>query len=110
MGGLEGGGELFEAGEFGFELDLGVALLLDDVGRSAGDEALVGELGLHAREELAVLGDFTVDALRDGIRRVIAGRYDRAAIRRDVLARFSSEVIARQYLELYESMLGGNAD
>ena len=57
-----------------------------------------------------VCGDFTVDALRDGIRRVIAGRYDRAAIRRDVLARFSSEVIARQYLELYESMLGGNAD
>ena len=50
--------------------------------------------------------DFTVESLCCGIRSAMARTFDREVIRRDVLARFSSGVIARQYKDLYSSILG----
>ena len=57
-----------------------------------------------------VCRDFTVEALRDGIRNIMSRPYDRDAIRQDLLERFSYEVIARQYLELYTDVLRSKAN
>ena len=48
---------------------------------------------------------FSVDALQDGLKVALSCTFDRMAIRRDVLSRFSYEVIAKQYMELYNVVL-----
>lgn len=49
--------------------------------------------------------DFTVDALEKGIRKALQTEYDAAAIRKDVIARFSPQKIATDYLDFYNELL-----
>lgn len=51
-----------------------------------------------------VCTDFTVEALRDGIREAMAREYDREMIREDVVSRFAYDKIAREYVELYNEV------
>lgn len=48
--------------------------------------------------------DFTVDALYEGIRTAMSRIYGRDSIRKEVLARFSYDIIADQYISLYKSI------
>lgn len=49
--------------------------------------------------------DFTKEALYDGIRLLLSRDYNHQEIRDDVLARFSSQVIAEKYYKLYEEIV-----
>lgn len=49
--------------------------------------------------------DFTVDALIKGITEGLNTVYDREAIRKDTITRFSYNNIAKQYIELYKEIL-----
>ena len=69
----------------------------------AGAREAIGEAGG------VVTADFTVDALVDGIRRVLDSRWDRAAIRERSLRLFSPDAIARRHEELYRTVLKGPA-
>lgn len=57
------------------------------------------------KENGVICEDFTVDALVKGIKLAMSRNYDRKAIREDVINRFSYNKIAKQYLELYETIL-----
>lgn len=65
---------------------------------SGTDSLINGDNGVVCKE-------FSVEALQDGIKIALSRTFDRAAIRRDVLSRFSCEVIAKQYVELYNAIL-----
>lgn len=52
-----------------------------------------------------VCADFTVDALAEGIREAMEREYDCEAIREDVVSRFAYDKIAREYVELYETLV-----
>lgn len=49
--------------------------------------------------------DFTVDALYRGIKEAMSKQYDREWIRKDLLERFSYDVIAKEYIDLYRKSL-----
>lgn len=49
--------------------------------------------------------DFTVEALKEGLNEAMSVKYDRDTIRRDVLQRFGYDVIAKQYIQLYNELL-----
>lgn len=49
--------------------------------------------------------DFTVESLAKGINLALGKKYESERIREDVLNRFSYDKIAKQYVELYESVL-----
>ncbi len=55
-----------------------------------------------------VCSDFTVEALHEGIMKLMSRSYDPTAIRQDMINRFSPTIIAQKYLELYESLLSGS--
>jgi glycosyltransferase involved in cell wall biosynthesis len=48
--------------------------------------------------------DFSVESLVEGIQTALATKYDREAIRKDVVERFNISRIAEQYIELYKSL------
>ena len=52
-----------------------------------------------------VCDDFTIDALVNGIKLAMTRKYCREKIREDVINRFSYAKIAKQYIELYKSVL-----
>lgn len=52
-----------------------------------------------------VCGDFTIDALVNGIKLAMTRVYSSDKIREDVINRFSYAKIAKQYIELYKSVL-----
>ena len=52
-----------------------------------------------------VCEDFTVDALKDGITTALKHNYNSDEIRQDLLNRFSYDIIAKQYIELYKSLI-----
>ena len=52
-----------------------------------------------------VCRDFTVEALQEGITTLMGRPYDGAAIRQDMVNRFSPEVIARKYCCLYHDLM-----
>lgn len=49
--------------------------------------------------------DFTIDALYEGITLALNSTYHREDIRKDVSSRFSYDVIAKQYMDLYRKIL-----
>lgn len=49
-----------------------------------------------------VCEDFSVESLLKGIKRALNVRYDARLIRQDVINRFAPDVIARQYIDLYQ--------
>ena len=65
----------------------------------SGAREAIGEAGG------VVTADFTVDALVDGLRRVLDASWNRAAIRERSLRLFSPEAIARRHVELYRTVL-----
>ena len=52
-----------------------------------------------------VCADFNIRALVDAIRSAMNNHYDRNEIRNYIVGRFSYNIIAKQYLQLYEKML-----
>lgn len=52
-----------------------------------------------------VCRDFTVEALQEGITTLMSRSYDAAAIRQDMINRFSPELIAKQYCSLYSDLM-----
>ena len=56
-------------------------------------------------ENGVVCEDFTVDALKDGITTALKHNYNSDEIRQDLLNRFSYDIIAKQYIELYKSLI-----
>lgn len=52
-----------------------------------------------------ICGDFTVDALVDGIKQARKRKYSREELRKQACDRFDYKVISNQYLELYKSIL-----
>lgn len=56
-------------------------------------------------ENGVVCNDFTVEALMEGIKLAMSRTYDSERIRKDVINRFSYDKIAKQYLDLYHSIL-----
>lgn len=60
---------------------------------------------LVTSENGIVCKDFTVESLAEGIQTVMNRSYDRETIRKDVLERFSEDKIAKQYIDLYKSLL-----
>lgn len=64
-----------------------------------------GSADLINDENGVLCDDFTTEALKNGIRTALGKTYDRQQIRESVLARFSYDKIARQYIELYKSLL-----
>ena len=52
-----------------------------------------------------VCSDFTVEALREGMVKLMATQYDKTKIRNHVVKHFTPQHIARQYMELYQSIL-----
>ena len=64
-----------------------------------------GAADLINEENGVLCDDFTTEALKNGIRTALGKTYDRQQIRESVLARFSYDKIARQYIELYKSLL-----
>ena len=52
-----------------------------------------------------VCEDFTVDALQGGIEKTIKHKFNGEEIRQDLLNRFSYDIIAKQYIELYKSLI-----
>ena len=53
--------------------------------------------------------DFTVNALIAGIKAAMNSNYSRDIIRKDLMSRFSSAIIAKQYYELYQKVLRENS-
>lgn len=53
-----------------------------------------------------ICDDFTVDALIKGISIAMKRNYHREKIRQNLLERFSYNIIAKQYIELYQELLG----
>lgn len=49
--------------------------------------------------------DFTVESLAESIQTAMNRNYDRETIRKDVVERFSYDKIAKQYIDLYKSVL-----
>lgn len=49
--------------------------------------------------------DFTINALSKGITQALNSTYNREDIRKDILSRFSYDVIAKQYIKLYKDIL-----
>lgn len=49
--------------------------------------------------------DFTVESLYDGILLAMGRKYDPELIRQDVINRFSPEIIASQYIEVYQRII-----
>lgn len=58
------------------------------------------------KENGIICKDFTVNALYDGICTAMKNDYDRQIIRKDVLSRFSYNIIAAKYRGLYELAMG----
>lgn len=56
-----------------------------------------------------ICSDFTVEALIQGIKIAMATKYDRNAIRKDVVSRFSYDIISKQYIDLYNHLLENTA-
>ena len=54
-----------------------------------------------------VCSDFTVEALVEGMKLAMSRTYYPERIREDVINRFSYDKIAKQYLDLYYSILKG---
>ena len=52
-----------------------------------------------------VCDDFTVEALYNGIKKALSFKYDNVSIRADVISRFSYDIIAKQYIDLYNEVL-----
>lgn len=52
-----------------------------------------------------VCTDFTVEALQEGIMTLMSRSYDAAAIRQDMINRFSPKTIAEKYCSLYNDLL-----
>jgi glycosyltransferase involved in cell wall biosynthesis len=52
--------------------------------------------------------DYTVDSLVKGIKLAMSRNYNREKIREDVINRFSYQKIAKQYVELYDTVLKKN--
>ena len=52
-----------------------------------------------------VCSDFTVEALQAGIMTLMSRSYDAAAIRQDMVTRFSPELIANKYCRLFSDLL-----
>ena len=52
-----------------------------------------------------VCEDYTVDALQGGIEKAIKHKFNGEEIRTDLLNRFSYDIIAKQYIELYKSLI-----
>lgn len=52
-----------------------------------------------------VCTDFTIEALQEGIITLMSRSYDAAAIRQDMVNRFSPETIAEKYCNLYHDLL-----
>ena len=52
-----------------------------------------------------VCKDFTVESLAEGIKTAMKRKYDRERIRKEVIERFSYNRIAKQYVDLYESVV-----
>ena len=48
---------------------------------------------------------FTVNALIEGIQKALETKYDPSKIRQDIINRFSPELIAERYADLYESII-----
>lgn len=53
-----------------------------------------------------VCTDFTLEALKKGIMTLMNRQYDSTWIRQDMMNRFSPEVIAKKYIDLYKEILG----
>lgn len=49
--------------------------------------------------------DYTIESLTNGFKQALRTSYNREDIRKDVLSRFSYEVIAKQYISLYKNIL-----
>lgn len=56
-------------------------------------------------ENGVICDDFTVEALTCGIKEAMGRDFHRDKIRRDVLARFSYDKIASQYIDLYQELI-----
>ena len=52
-----------------------------------------------------VCSDFTVEALMEGMLKLMKGKYDRDRIRNHIVEHFSSQRIADQYIQLYQTIL-----
>ena len=52
-----------------------------------------------------VCSDFTIEALMEGILKLMKGEYDRDRIRNHIVEHFSSQRIADQYIQLYQTIL-----
>ena len=52
-----------------------------------------------------VCSDFTVEALREGIKKLMKTLYDRESIRNHIVEHFAHQKIAGQYKDLYQSIL-----
>lgn len=52
-----------------------------------------------------ICGDFTVEALIKGIKEALGKTYNGDDIRRYVLSHFSYDIIAQQYIQLYNKVL-----
>lgn len=64
-----------------------------------------GASDLINKQNGIVCRDFTVEALMEGIQEAIIHNYSKEHIRKDVLTRFSYDIIAKQYYELYKKIL-----
>ena len=64
-----------------------------------------GAADLINEDNGVLCGDFTVDALYEGIFNAMKKDFNREEIRNDVLSRFSYDKIAEQYINLYGSLL-----
>lgn len=52
-----------------------------------------------------ICSDFTIEALQAGIMTLMSRSYDAAAIRQDMVTRFSPEIIAKKYCSLFSDLL-----
>lgn len=52
-----------------------------------------------------VCEDFTKDSLKAGILKLLSRQYDANTIRQDMIDRFSPEMIARKYIDLYNELI-----
>ena len=55
-----------------------------------------------------VCRDFTVEALVQGLKEAMSHNYSSEHIRQDILKRFSYDIIARQYFDLYKKVIRDN--
>lgn len=62
-------------------------------------------LDLINQDNGVVCNDFTVEALMEGIKLAMSRTYDSERIRKEVINRFSYDKIAKQYMDLYKSIL-----